>query len=92
MTADPHQPAILDAEDTSRSLTHGQLAARVAEVAAALPDIITGRRLVHLPLTADSAVVTAYLAVLVAGHVPLVTPEGGEDRGRPLPAGPAACG
>ena len=77
-TADPHQPALIDAEDPSRSLTHGQLAARVTEVAATLPDISTGRRLVHLPLVADPAVVTAYLAVLLAGHVPLVTPERSE--------------
>ena len=53
--------------------THGQLAARVAEVAATLPDISTGRRLVHVLLTADPAAVTAYLAVLLAGHVPLVS-------------------
>ncbi len=76
-TADPEQPALLDCEDPWRSLTHGQLAARVAEVAGTLPEITTGRRLVHLPLTADPAVVTAYLAVLLAGHVPLITPERG---------------
>ena len=75
LTADPDQLALLDADAASRSLTHGQLAVRVAEVAATLPDISTGRRLVHLPLTADPVAVTAYLAVLLAGHVPLVTPE-----------------
>ena len=74
-TADPHELALLDPDDASRSLTHSQLAARVAEAAATLPDITTGRRLVHLPLIADPAVVTAYLAVLLAGHVPLITPE-----------------
>ena len=74
MTVDPDQLALLDAEGGSYSLTHGQLAAQVAEAAATLPDGNTGRRLVHVPLTADPAAVTAYLAVLLAGHVPLVTP------------------
>lgn len=87
VAADPHQLAVLDAEDASGSLTHGQLAAWVAEVAATLPDVRTGRRLVHVPLTADPAAMTAYLAVLLAGHVPLVTPaERGEkvtERYRP---------
>ena len=58
--------------------THGELRTRVAQFAALLPDPAGGRRLVHVPLRADFAGVTAYLAVLEAGHVALVTD--GHDR------------
>ena len=71
--ADPDRPALIDVDDPSRTLSHHQLAGRVAEVAAALPDVSTGRRLVHVPLTAEMDPVIAYLAVRVAGHVTLVT-------------------
>jgi len=74
-TVDRSLPALIDPEDSSRTLTYGQLADQVVEVAATLPDVRTGRRLVHVPLTADTAAIRGYLAVLLAGHVPLVTPE-----------------
>jgi acyl-coenzyme A synthetase/AMP-(fatty) acid ligase len=73
--ADHSLPALIDPEDTSRTLSYGQLAEQVAEVAATLPDVCTGRRLVHVPLMADTAAIRGYLAVLLAGHVPLVTSE-----------------
>ena len=85
-TADPARPALVDARDPSRTLTHGQLAARVDEVAASLPPVGNGRCLVHVPLAAEVDVVVAYLAVLLAGHVALVTggrPEAIVDQYRP---------
>ena len=44
-----------------------------AAVVERLPDVATGRRLVHLPLTEHLDDVVGYLAVLAAGHVALVT-------------------
>ena len=74
-TADRDRPALVDADDTSRTLTHGELTTRVADAAATLPPAATGRRLVQVPLTADVDVIVGYLAVLLAGHVALVTTE-----------------
>lgn len=54
-------------------LTHAELAARVTELAACLPRVSTGRRLVHLPMTTDLAGIIGYLAVLEAGHAALIT-------------------
>lgn len=56
-----------------RTLAHDELAVRVTALVERLPDVTTGRRLVHLPLTADLEDVVGYLAVLAAGHVALVT-------------------
>ncbi|WP_338750718.1 non-ribosomal peptide synthetase [Janibacter alittae] len=56
-----------------RTLAHDELAVRVAAVVEHLPDVATGRRLVHLPLRADLDGIVGYLAVLAAGHAALVT-------------------
>ena len=72
-TADAARPALVDTADSSRSLTHEQLSVRVAAVAASLPAAAHGRCLVHVPLTAEVDAVVGYLAVLLAGHVALVT-------------------
>lgn len=77
-TADPERPALIDADDPSRTLSHNQLAARVAEAAASLPRVTNGRCLVHVPLTADVDTVIGYLSVLLAGHVALVTDPHGD--------------
>lgn len=58
-------------------LSHAELRARVAVLAAQLPPAEHGRRLVHVPLAPDPGSVAAYLAVLEAGHVALVTAEDG---------------
>src|SRR5215207_4867976 len=71
--ADHDRPALVDSDDTSRTLTHGELSSRVADAAATLPPAATGRRLVQVPLTAEVDVIVGYLAVLLAGHVALVT-------------------
>ena len=71
--ADRDRPALVDSDDTSRTLTHGELSSRVADAAATLPSAATGRRLVQVPLTAEVDVIVGYLAVLLAGHVALVT-------------------
>ncbi|WP_432945680.1 AMP-binding protein [Kribbella sp. CA-253562] len=70
-TADPLHPALIDSDG---DLTYGELADRVAALAAELPAVHTGRRLVHVPLAPRRDLVLAYLAVLSAGHVALVTP------------------
>ncbi|TDO44235.1 acyl-CoA synthetase (AMP-forming)/AMP-acid ligase II [Kribbella sp. VKM Ac-2527] len=70
-TADAHCPALIDAIGP---LSYGALAERVDALAATLPDVDAGRRLVHVPLAARRDLVLAYLAVLQAGHVALVTP------------------
>ncbi|GGB99987.1 AMP-binding protein [Cellulomonas carbonis] len=54
-------------------LDHGALRERVEELAARLPDVADGRRLVHLAPRPDVEGVTAYLATIEAGHVALVT-------------------
>lgn len=72
-SADPAQPALVDAVDPSRTLSHGQLSDRVSEVAASLPPVGNGRCLVHVPLATEVQAVVGYLAVLLAGHVALVT-------------------
>jgi len=72
-TAELARPALVDADDPSRTLSHGELAARASEVAASLPPVADGRCLVHVPLTAEVHAVVGYLAVLLAGHVALVT-------------------
>ena len=77
---DPDQaglPALLT--ETGEMFSHGQLRDAVAELAAQLPDVSTGGRLVHLPMRRDLASVLAYLAVLESGHVALVTPESAQS-------------
>ncbi|KAE8764966.1 non-ribosomal peptide synthetase [Georgenia thermotolerans] len=73
------RPALLTA--SGDVLSHGELRERIADLAAQLPDPAEGRRLVHLPLRPDLAVVTAYLATLAAGHVALVTADGARAAG-----------
>jgi hypothetical protein len=51
--ADLYRPALIDGNDPSRTLSHGWLAARVDEVAATLPPVTSGRRLVQVPLSAE---------------------------------------
>ncbi|MCR8671610.1 AMP-binding protein, partial [Agrococcus sp. HG114] len=63
--------AILDTRGMLRS--RDDLRRDVLALAGRLPALETGKRLVHVPLRADAASVTAYLAVLEAGHVALVT-------------------
>ncbi|MFC9689093.1 AMP-binding protein [Kribbella sp. NPDC056951] len=69
--ADTDHPALIDGAGV---LTYAELTERVDALAAGLPAVQTGRRLVHIPLTARCDVVLGYLAVLRAGHVALVTP------------------
>ncbi len=69
--ADAHHSALVDA---TGPLSYGALAERVDALARTLPAVHTGRRLVHVPLSAERDLVLAYLAVLQAGHVALVTP------------------
>jgi acyl-coenzyme A synthetase/AMP-(fatty) acid ligase len=78
-TADPARPALVDTDDPSRSLSHGELSTRVSEVAAYLPAVENGRCLVHVPLTTKVDAVVGYLAVLLAGHVALVTGDRAES-------------
>ncbi|MEU4392622.1 AMP-binding protein [Kribbella sp. NPDC023855] len=70
-TADLNRPVLVDAAGT---LPYGTLIERVEALAAELPGVHTGRRLVHVPLTAERELVVGYLAVLKAGHVALITP------------------
>ncbi|HET6987364.1 MAG TPA: AMP-binding protein, partial [Kribbella sp.] len=70
-SAEAQRPALVDA---SGSLSYTDLTERVDALAADLPPVHTGRRLVHVPLVAEREVVLGYLAVLKAGHVALVTP------------------
>lgn len=70
-TADINRPVLVDAAGT---LTYGTLIERVEALAAELPGVHTGRRLVHVPLMANRELVLGYLAVLKAGHVALITP------------------
>ncbi|MEU4602667.1 AMP-binding protein [Kribbella sp. NPDC023972] len=70
-TAEADRPAVVDA---AGSLTYEALTDRVEALAASLPAVHTGRRLVHIPLAAQRDLVLGYLAVLKAGHVALVTP------------------
>ncbi len=72
-TASTGRPALLTS--AGQGFSHSELRRAVADLAGRLPDVADGRRLVHLPLRADLAGVTAYLATLHAGHVALVTPE-----------------
>ena len=66
-------PALID-RDGGRS--HGRLRAEVRATAAQLPELSEGKRLVHVPLRRDAASIVAYLTVLEAGHVALVTDPG----------------
>ncbi|MCA0296090.1 MAG: AMP-binding protein [Propionibacteriaceae bacterium] len=59
-------------------LSHVRLGEMVEELAARLPDVGSGRRLVHVPLRPDVDSVTGYLATLAAGHAALVTPAAAE--------------
>ncbi|MDT0164200.1 AMP-binding protein [Actinotalea sp. AC32] len=61
-------------------LDHGELRERVDALAARLPDVADGRRLVHLALRPDVESVSAYLATLEAGHVALVTADDARTR------------
>lgn len=70
-TADAHRPALID---SAGLLSYGELADRVAALAASLPSAQAGRRLVHVPLAPHRDLVLGYLAVLSAGHVALITP------------------
>ncbi|WP_433004026.1 AMP-binding protein [Kribbella sp. CA-294648] len=70
-TADINRPVLVDAGGT---LTYGTLIERVEALAAELPGVQAGRRLVHVPLMATRELVVGYLAVLKAGHVALITP------------------
>ena len=70
-TADLHRPVLVDA---AGSLSYGTLIEQVEALAADLPGVHTGRRLVHVPLAAERDLVAGYLAVLKAGHVALITP------------------
>jgi acyl-CoA synthetase (AMP-forming)/AMP-acid ligase II len=70
-TAEAHHPALID---SSGRLSYGELADRMAVLAAGLPSAQAGRRLVHVPLAAHRDLVLGYLAVLSAGHVALITP------------------
>ncbi|MET8832463.1 AMP-binding protein [Micromonospora sp. NPDC004540] len=70
-TADTHHPALID---SAGHLSFGELADRVAALAASLPSVQAGRRLVHVPLAPHRDLVLGYLAVMSAGHVALVTP------------------
>jgi acyl-CoA synthetase (AMP-forming)/AMP-acid ligase II len=72
----------LVAEDGT-TLTHGDLRERVTALAGHLPDVATGRRLVHLPMRNDLTSVAAYLAVLESGHCALVT-SSSPDRTAPI--------
>jgi acyl-coenzyme A synthetase/AMP-(fatty) acid ligase len=70
-TADAGHPALVDA---AGPVSYAAWAERVEVFAADLPSVDTGRRLVHVPLKAERELIAAYLAVLQAGHVALVTP------------------
>lgn len=70
-TAEAHRPALID---VAGSLSYEALTDRVDALAASLPAVHTGRRIVHIPLAAQRDLVLGYLAVLKAGHVALVTP------------------
>lgn len=70
-TADAHHPALIDSVGR---LSYGELADRVAALAASLPSAQAGRRLVHVPLAPHRDLVLGYLAVMSAGHVALITP------------------
>lgn len=67
-------PAIMDADGTARSRAEVREAVRA--LMRQLPPEAEGRRLVHVPLRAEATSVLAYLAVLEAGHVALVTAPG----------------
>ncbi|WP_020386247.1 AMP-binding protein [Kribbella catacumbae] len=70
-TADIHRAVLVDA---AGPLSYGALTEQVDALAASLPAVHTGRRLVHVSLTAKRERVVGYLAVLKAGHVALITP------------------
>ncbi|WP_350275571.1 AMP-binding protein [Kribbella sp. HUAS MG21] len=70
-SADAQRSALVDG---AGSLSYQALSHQVDTLAATLPPVRTGRRLVHVPLAAERQLVLGYLAVLRAGHVPLVTP------------------
>lgn len=58
---------------TGAPWTHADLRSRVDHLVTRLPDLTRGRCLVHVPLQPEAGSVAAYLAVLEAGHVALVT-------------------
>lgn len=55
-------------------LTYAQLARRIADRAAQLPAVATGRRMIGLVAANSTAFVLDYLAALEAGHVVLLLP------------------
>ena len=71
-TVDPAHPALID---DAGIVSHGDLADLVTHASLRLPPSTTARMLVHVPLVAERPAVIGYLAVLLAGHVALVTPE-----------------
>lgn len=71
---DPHRPALIG---NDRIITHLELPDAVQRLADTLPQA-TPRLLIHLPLATSLKSVLAYLAVLSAGHVALIT-RGGDD-------------
>ncbi len=64
-------PALVSA--TGQQWTHADLRSAVGGLVDRLPDATRGRCLVHVPLQPEPDSVAAYLAVLEAGHVALVT-------------------
>lgn len=64
-------PALVSA--AGRQWTHAELRSAVDDLVNQLPDATQGRCLVHVPLQPEPDDVAAYLAVLEAGHVALVT-------------------
>ncbi|TDD30490.1 AMP-dependent synthetase [Kribbella turkmenica] len=70
-SADAQRAALVD---DAGALSYQALSEQIDALAAALPPVQTGRRLVHVPLTAERRLVLGYLAVLRAGHVALVAP------------------
>ncbi len=66
-------PALVSA--AGQHWTHADLRSAVDDLVNQLPDPTQGRCLVHVPLQPEPDSVAAYLAVLEAGHVALVTEE-----------------
>lgn len=70
-TVDPHRPALVDPD--GHVIDHAGLRQRVEEFAAALPPALDARLLTHVRLRPTLDSIVAYLGVLEAGHVALVT-------------------
>ena len=74
--ARPLAPALIAG---GRTVTHGELAALVAERRADLPDAQDGRCLVLVELDRSVDSIVGYLATLAAGHAALVVPDACAD-------------